>query len=161
MPSSALGWRVPTTITEQGSCDQGLMFAQTVNGSPYSGKGVTNKLHEGIVSPFADVVGSRASSQGDVIDVPDGRLIGRWHPAYTNRWNRRIWTWLWLYATISTIHICRVEVINKGPKIDVTAFIGANSKSMVTVVGSAWNPRMSHRSCMAERNSSYVDCRHK
>ena len=46
-------------ITEQGSCDQGLIFAQTVNGSPYSGMGVTNKLHEGIVPPFAHVVGSR------------------------------------------------------------------------------------------------------
>ena len=68
------------TITEQSSCDLGLIFAQTVNGSPYSGMGVINKLHEGIVPPFADVVGSRASSQGDVMDVPDGRLIGRWHP---------------------------------------------------------------------------------
>ena len=49
MPSSALGWRVATTITELGSCVEGLIFAQTVNGSPYSGMGVTNKLHEGIV----------------------------------------------------------------------------------------------------------------
>ena len=80
-------------ITEQASCDQGLIFAQTVNGSPYSGMYMTIKLHEGIVPPFADVVGSTASSQGDVIDVPDGRLIGRWHPAFTNRWKRPIWTW--------------------------------------------------------------------
>ena len=68
MLSSALGWQVATTITEQGSCDQGLIFAQTVNGSPYSGMGMSNKLHEGIVPPFADVVGLDACKQSFVLN---------------------------------------------------------------------------------------------
>jgi len=60
------GCRVATAITEQGSCEQGLIFAQTVNVSPYSGMGVTNKLHGGIVPAIAYNVGSETSSQGDI-----------------------------------------------------------------------------------------------
>ena len=35
---------------------------------------------------FIDIVGSRASSQGDIVDIPDWRLIGRWHLVHMYRW---------------------------------------------------------------------------
>jgi len=62
--------------------NQGLIFAKTVNGSPSSGMDMTNKLREG----FAEIVDSRASNQVYIMDVPDWRLIGSWHPSFTNRW---------------------------------------------------------------------------
>ena len=69
MPSSVFGWHVVTAITEQSSCEPGLIFVQNVNGSPHNGMGTANKLHEAIVTRFADNVGARASSQGDMKQI--------------------------------------------------------------------------------------------
>ena len=54
-----------------------MTIVQTVNGYLYSGMGMINEAHECIIQHFTAVADFKAPSQGDAMDAPDGRLMGR------------------------------------------------------------------------------------